>query len=448
MENTNKNNSRREFIKRSALLTGGLALSSLGLSAKSYRRVLGANDRINIALIGCNRRFYGVIGSFPDLEGIHISHVCDVNSKRQAKAVGKVNELLGYKPEANKDIRQILESRHVDAIMNMTPDHWHAPGAWMAMEAGKSVYLEKPCMHNPHEGEILLAYQKKYKGVVQAGNQQRSSSETQQLMKMIGEGVIGEAYMAQAFYSNNRGRVPDPIKTSAPEYLDWELFQGPAPRIDFLTIYDDYNWHWDWHFGTGETGNNAMHELDIARWALGVDVPDRVDTNGGKYHYKDDFWMMYDTLDATFHYGDKMIKWDGKSRNNMPTYGAGRGTIIYGTEGSAWVDREVYRLYDRDGNLTKEVMSSGNDQGTALGGEGNLTTNHIQNFINAIKGKEALNSPLIDGVKGTNLCLYANIAYRAGNASLNIDPATGKFKDAEAMKLWSRKYEPGWEPGL
>ena len=355
---------------------------------------------------------------------------------------------MGQAPKQEKDMRKIMEQEDVDALFHATPDHWHAPGTILSLQAGKHVYVEKPCSHNPHEmTELLIAWQKATGLAVQMGAQQRSSPETIEIIKEIHNGAIGEAYLATAFYTNNRKRLDDANVVPAPDYLDWELFQGPAPRTGYIDIVGDYDWHWFWRWGTAETGNNATHELDIGRWALQATYPESVQVNAGKYHFKDDAWTMYDTMDATFKFtGDKTVKWDGKSRSGHPTYGSGRGTIIYGSEGSVFVNRDGYRLYDRDGELLQERIG-GEEAGTALGGGGNMTTRHVRNFLETIRGKEKLNCPIEEGAISTHLCHYANISYRTGNKQLEINPENGHFKDQAVMKkYWSREYEKGWEP--
>ena len=443
-----KKTKRRTFIKNAGLAAGSIAISAQAVSAKSYQRILGANERIGTAIMGCYRRFGGLAQPLSNLEATDITYVCDVDSRRQDAALEKVKKWSGSMPKGEKDFRKILEDKEVDALFVACPDHWHAPAAWIAMQAGKNVYVEKPCSHNPHESALLVAMQKKYGKVVQMGNQQRSSLASQEIIKEIHNGIIGHAYMAKAFYSNQRGRVPNAQKVPVPDYLDWNLFQGPAPRTDFIDIAGDYNWHWFWRWGTGETGNNATHELDIGRWALQVTIPHRVVTHAGKYHYKDDPWTMYDTMLAHFDFpGGKTISWDGKSRNGHNTYGGGRGTIIYGSEGSVFVNRSGYKLFDRAGKMIKEGSEQGSEASTALGGGGDITTTHIQNFLNAIRGKDTLNAPIEGGALSTNLCHYANISYRMGNQSLEIDPANGKFKNDKAMnRYWQRDYEKGWEP--
>lgn len=435
---------RRKFIKRSALTAGGLAL---GLSARSYGNILGANDRIHVAFMGCGRRVGAFYESLAEANNVRLLYICDVMKKQREKVAADLSSKLTYAPRLEEDIRRVLADKELNAVFNATPDHWHAPGTWMAMEAGKHVYLEKPCSHNPRESELLVQFQKKYNKVVQMGTQQRSSDHTLEIIGEIHKGLIGKPYKAVAFYTNQRGRVPIPVKASPPEGLNWELFQGPAPREDYRHDTWDYNWHWyGWKWGTAETGNNATHELDIARWALQVNYPERVNVDASKQHFVDDGWEMYDTMYATFHFaGNKTINWDGKSRNGINTYGAGRGTLIYGTEGSVFIDREVYKLYDRGGKLVRERFSANNEAGVALGGGGDMSNLHVLNFYDAIRGKVKLNSPLEEGAKSTLLCHLANIGYRV-NMQLTLDTTDGQVQEKEAKLLWSREYEPGWEP--
>ena len=446
-----QNQSRREFIKKGTLLSAGISsIGALGFSAKSYGKILGANDRISIGVIGLGRRLGAFIPALTNTgTNVQVSYLCDVMKSQRENAGKKFSELLSYTPKLENSIFKVIEDESVDAVINATPDHWHAPGTWMALEAGKHVYVEKPCSHNAKEGELLVAYQEKYGKIVQMGNQQRSSDHTIEIIQEIHNGAIGKPYMAKAFYNMARGRVPNPSPAAVPEGLDWDLFQGPSPRKAYMHNTWDYNWHWyGWDFGTAETGNNATHELDIARWALQVEFPNHVAVDAGKYHFKDDGWEMYDTMLATFKFdGDKTIIWDGKSRNNYDMYGGGRGTVIYGTEGAVFVDRELYRLFDRDGKLIREVKSGGDEGGTGLGGGGDMSTSHVVNFLEAIRGKEVPRSPIGEGRKSTLLCHLANISSRIGE-NFDCNSSNGHIYNRKGMELWSRSYEPGWEPKL
>ena len=449
-----KQKSRRNFLKHAAIgaATAGVVFSDTAsaMSAKSYSRVIGANDRIYVAIQGLGRRYGGYIESIAQKKNnVELLYLCDVMKSQRDKAAANFAKSIKNKPILENDIRKIFEDKKVNAIFMATPDHWHTPGACMAMEAGKHVYLEKPCSHNGREGELVVAFQKKYDKVVQMGNQQRSSLETQEIIKDIHDGAIGNAYKAVAFYTNKRGAVPVPKKSTPPEGLDWDLFQGPAPRKSYEHDTWNYNWHWyGWDYGTAEMGNNATHELDIARWALDVKYPEHVDVSSGKYQFIDDGWSMYDTMEATFQFANnRVIKWDGRSRNNYDTYGAGRGTIIYGSNGSVFVNRSGYQRYDLAGKLVKDSKSTGQEGGVALGGGGDMTTRHAVNFFETIRGKEELTSPIEQGSISQHLTHYANISSRIGK-SFDIDENSGRIYDREAMKYWGRSYEPGWEPKL
>jgi len=447
---------RRDFIKKVTAGTAGIALgsntilksSTMGMSAKSYGRIIGANDKINVAILGLGRRlgaFYEPISQKQN--NIHLSYLCDVMRSQREKGAANFAKYIDYKPKLENDLHKIIDDSEVDAIINATPDHWHAPSSIMALKAGKHVYVEKPCSHNMHESDLLVAAQKKYDKVVQMGNQQRSSDHTIEIINEIHSGIIGTPYKAVAFYTNQRGEVPVQKKATVRDGLDWELFQGPAPRRDYTSETWDYNWHWyGWDYGTAETGNNATHELDIARWALQVDYPIRADVQAEKRHFLDDGWEMYDTMYATFKFANgTVINWDGKSRNGYDTYGGGRGTIIYGSEGSVFVDRDKYILFDRSGKKIKDNTSAAKEGGTALGGGGDMTTGHVVNWFNTIRGKDKLTSHIAEGVISQAMVHYSNIAYRI-NRGFDIDDKTGRMFDRDAMALWSREYEPGWEP--
>jgi len=444
---------RREFIRNSAIGAAGIVIggAATGFSAKSYSRIIGANDRLNVALMGCGRRVSAYYTSLQyKNNNVDVAYICDV-MKSQREKVGKdLNGKVSGKATLVNDIREVFADQSVDAIFNAAPDHWHAPGTWMAMQAGKHVYIEKPCSHNPGEGELLVAFQKKYGKVVQMGNQQRSSKESQDVISEIHKGLIGDVYKALAFYANSRGECPVQKKAPIPEGLDWDIWQGPAPHVEYKDNMWDYNWHWyGWNWGTAETGNNATHELDIARWALQVKYPEYVDVVSGKRSFVNDGWEMYDTMDASFRFpGNKVITWDGKSRNGHKTYGSDRGTIIYGSEGTVFVNRDGYTVFDRSGKKVKDAKSTGSEAGNALGGGGDMTDTHISNFFNVIRGKEKLlNSPIEQGAVTQMLTHYANISSRI-NRPFKVNTDNGHILDADAMKLWDREYQKGWEPKL
>lgn len=441
---------RRNFIKKAVAGTVSVALGGIaaGMSAKSYFRIVGANDRLAVAIAGLGRRldaFYDPVSM--KSSNVDLMYLCDVMKSQREKAAKGFSSLIDYRPALENDIRKVIEDKQVDILINSMPDHWHAPGTWMAAMAGKHVYVEKPCCHNPWEGEILAELPDKYGKIIQMGNQQRSSAESIEIIGEIHRGIIGVPYEAITYYTSDREEVPNQKNVPVPEGLDWDLFQGPAPRRPYTFNTWDYNWHWyGWDYGTAESGNNGTHELDIARWALQVDYPEQVCVDAAKRHFPDDGWTMYDTMLASFHFpGNKIIRWDCKSRNNYNTYGTGRGTVIYGTEGTVYIDRDGYKLFDRLGKLLRDSKSKGNEAGNVLGGGGDLSTKHVINFFDAVRGKVKQNSPIDEGVKSTLLCHLLNISYRVGK-DLKINPQNGYILERDAMKLWKREYQPGWEP--
>ena len=344
---------RREFLNALAVGAAGLAVGS---TAKSYGQILGSNDRLNFAVIGLNGRAYAHLSALKaNRSAARISHVCDVDSNILKKFADSVQQEMGEAPVSEKDFRRILEQKDVDAITIATPDHWHAPMAIAGLQAGKHVYVEKPCSHNPAEGAMLVQAQQKYGKAGADGHAAAVFAAHHRDCRKNRPGLIGRPYFAKAWYSNVRKSIGTGKEAPVPPQLDWDLWQGPAPRRPYKDNVQPYNWHWFRIYGTGETLNNGTHEVDVCRWALGVDYPKRVTASGGRYHFKDD-WQFYDTLVTSFEYEDKMISWEGKSCEGMKYYGRDRGSTIMGTTGSVLVDRDGYEIYDLKGNKTKRIQ--------------------------------------------------------------------------------------------
>jgi predicted dehydrogenase len=253
--------------------------------------------------------------------------------------------------------------------------------------------------------------------------------------------------MGKAWYVNTRTGIGHGLKAPVPEWLDWELWQGPAPRRPYRDNVVHYNWHWFWHWGTGEINNNGLHEIDICRWALDVGLPNRVSSSGGRYHYDDD-WEFYDTQIASFEYDDAMISWEGRSCNGFGFFDRGRGATIHGTDGTALIDRNGYTLYDNAGALIKQLNERAPTTTTDIVGGGAVDTYHIDNFLRAIRDGDALHSPIDEGVSSTLLCHLGNISQALGRV-LEVDTRTGRvIDDRAATKMWDRDYAPGWKPSV
>ena len=436
---------RREFLDTLAV---GAATLAVGSTAKSYSQILGANDRLNFAVIGLNSRAYAHLSALKaNRDAARITHVCDVDSNILAKFAQSTQQEMGYAPATSKDFRQVLAEKDVDAITIATPDHWHTPMAIKGLQAGKHVYVEKPCSHNPAEGALLVRAQQKYGKLVQMGTQQRSSPHTIEIVDKIHNGLIGRPYYAKAWYSNTRKSIGVGKEAPVPAALDWDLWQGPAPRQAYKDNVQPYNWHWFRIWGTGETLNNGTHEIDVCRWALGVDYPDRVTASGGRYQFKDD-WQFYDTLVTSFEYNDKLISWEGKCCQGMKFYDRDRGSTIMGTTGTVLVDRGGYEIYDLKGAKTSEFKAGKESSSSDLVGRDSMTDAHFANFIAGIRKGERLNAPIAVGNVAVTMLQLSNIAWEV-NRELRLDPADGKIQnDSQAMEMWGRKYEQGWAPQI
>ena len=428
-------------------MAAGAATLAVGATAKSYAQIAGANERVRFAVMGLNGRGYAHLQSIAaNKSHATLAQVCDVDQVILEKYVGAASKAMGGAPTAVGDFRKVLASRDVDAVTIATPDHWHAPMAMLAMEAGKHVYVEKPCSHNPAEGAMLVASQKKHGKVCQMGSQQRSSPHTIEIVKRIHEGVIGKAYWAQTWYTNKRDPMGIGNTAAVPSTLDWELWQGPAPREQYREHIHPYNWHWFKNWGTGEALNNGTHEVDIARWALGVEMPSLVSASGGRF-VAGDKWQFYDTLETSFVYPDHQITWTGDCCSGKKTFDRDRGTAVHGTEGTVIVDRDGYEIWDRGNKQTEAVKAkAAATSSTDLVGADSMTDAHFANFIAAIRTGEALRQPVAQGNVAVTMLQLSNIAYFTGR-NLKLEPATGAIVgDREAEAMTRRQYAKGWEP--
>jgi predicted dehydrogenase len=435
---------RRDFLKVSTLGLAGVYVFS-----RFPSKISGANDRLGVAVMGVNSRGHELARTFAQNKHCDILHICDADSRASEKTAAAVEELTGKRPQCTADFRRALDSRDVQALVIAAPDHWHALASILALKAGKHVYVEKPCGHNPREGELLIEAQKKYGGILQMGTQQRSSNHTREALELVKEGLIGRVYQGKAFYANTRGPIGRGKPAAVPPWLNWELWQGPAPRVEYRDNVVHYNWHWFWRWGTGESCNNGTHEVDVCRWFLDVDYPVKVSSTGGRYHFEDD-WEFCDTQTIGWEFeGRKSLIWESRSCNGRPIEKRGRGSVIYGEGGTLVVDRNGYELYDNKNTLIKKTTAEEvNATMDITGAGGSLTGDHIANFVDAIRLDKKQNSSISEGHKSVLLCHLGNIAQRMGR-SLDIDPRSGRIlRDPEAMKFWSRDYEAGWEPSL
>src|SRR6516164_345820 len=354
---------RRQFLEATAA-------TGLGLGAGGYlARAAGANERIVLAVMGTNGRGIDLAKGFSRQPGTQVAFICDVDSRAIAKGIKAANGSQREEPAGVGDFRKILDDKSVDALVIAAPDHWHAPATILACSAGKHGYVEKPCCHNPREGDWMIQAARKNNRVVQMGNQRRSFEKFIKGMQQIREGAIGRAYYARCGYNNSRKSIGTGKKAQIPTWLNFDLWQGPAPRRDFHDNLVHYNWHWFWHWGTGELGNNGIHSIDVCRWGLGVTFPTRVTSSGGRYHFQDD-QQTPDTHIVSFEFEDrKAIMWECRSCNAYKM----DAISFHGDQGSLVMNEGGYTLFDLKGKEVKKITGPGSE------------ASHFQNFLDCIR---------------------------------------------------------------
>ena len=416
---------RRAFLKK---LTAGAA----ALQWSGAVNVLGANEAVVVGLIGCGGRGATVAEAMGG-----IAYVCDPDQSRLAAAAKKLN----VKPEnAVTDLRRVLDDKSVDAVIIATPDHWHAPAAILALEAGKHVYVEKPCSHNLRESRLLVDAARRYNRVVQHGTQSRSEGVVPGAIRMLREGVIGDVLAAKAWNIQRRKNIGHMEPSDPPPSVDYDMWVGPAEFVPFQKNRFHYDWHWWYNFGTGDIGNDGTHEIDYALWGLGVEtLPARVGGLGGKYFHDDD-QQFPDTMTLAFDYpGDGKV---GSKRHlifemriwsrNAP-YDIDNGAEFYGTGGKMVLSkRGELEIMDERG---REVEAQPKETPELLG--------HQEDFIDAIKTGRKPNADIEIGHRAVAVVHLGNIACRVGRA-LQFDPKTEQIVgDEEASRLLSRTYRKG-----
>ena len=417
--------SRRSFLAAASASTFAASASAKESDAATVRvGVMGMSRGLSLAR------------NFASLPGVEIRYVCDVDKRRAAAAAEAIGKLSKAKVTPTGDFRNILDDKNIDAFVCAAPNHWHGPASIMACNAGKHVYVEKPCSHNAYEGELLIKAARKNKRCVQMGNQRRSAEKIIEAMKLLHDGAIGEVHYSRSWYANLRGPIGDGKPAKVPSHVDYELWQGPAPRLPFVSNRLHYNWHWVWHYGNGELGNNGVHSIDLSRWGLNVDYPTKVTSSGGRYFF-DDSQETPDTHLVSYEFeGGKQIMWEGLSCNRRGIDGDSFGVSFHGDKGSMKLDSWGYSLLDKKGKELKKVKGEAAD------------AVHIANFVDAIRRDDPtrLNSEIEEGHKSTLLCHLGNIAQRAGRV-IECNSSNGHImNDSDAAGMWKREYEPGWEP--
>jgi len=424
--------SRRRFLKQT-----GTAVATVSLA--STLRAAGANERVSLGVIGPGGMGTNLLKSFAGMPDVELSWVCDVDRQRLASAAKWVESETGRAPRMSADLREVLADPRVDAVVIATPDHWHAPATILACQAGKHVYVEKPCSHNLREGRLMIEAARRHDRVVQVGTQSRSTAHVLRAMELLGQGAIGEVLVAKAWNSQRRSSIGRQTPSDPPPHLDFDTWVGPAPLVPYQSNLLPSIWRW-WHaFGTGDMGNDGVHDLDIARWGLGVERhPDRVAALGGKFFFDDD-QQFPDTQYVVFEYEPR----HGETRPRQLVFeqriwspyvqeGFENGDAFYGTEGMLLLGKSGgWKLFGPRNELRDSM--SGRPDGEA----------HHRNFLECLRAGKRPHADIEIGHLSASLCHLGNIATRL-QRSLNVDADRERIPgDDEADGFLRRQYRPG-----
>jgi len=418
--------SRRGFLKASAA-TAAATAASRALAA-------GANKRIRVAVIGCRNRGWQDALSFHQSGRFEIAVMCDCDDamyERGMRELGKQVD-LPRKPPHVKDFRDALDDKGIDAVINATPDHWHALITVLALEAGKHVFLEKPASFNIADGQAMVAAQKRQpKLTVAIGTQQRSAQHFKDAKAFIDSGGIGKIGFARAWLSGGRHLVKKVPDSDPPKSLDYEMWVGPAPYRPYNEEKLHYNWHFMRDYGTNDAGNWGAHYLDIVRWYADLDLPTSVSASGGKYLVHDEK-EWFDTQTALFQYKDLTVVWEMRHWTSTGVEGKGTGAEIRGDKGTIIIDRGGWTFHPKKGELVKHPGSTYDDP-------------HVRNFADCIAGQARSAASIEEGHKTAVLCHLANMATLFGR-QLAFDPGSQTItNDPQAAAMCSREYRKPWK---
>ncbi len=425
---------RRQFVTTSA--SAALA-STLGSRINAANK--SANDTVRVAVVGFRGQGGGHIRNYLRMQNVEVAALCDVDPTVMAKGVADVEKASGKKPQIFTDIRKLLEDKSIHAISIATPNHWHSlMGIW-ACQAGKDVYVEKPCSHTYWEGQKLVDAARKYNRIVQHGTNSRSSVALREAMQLLREGVIGDVYMARGLcfkWRDTIGRKPD---GATPDGVDYDLWLGPAPKRPFNPNRFHYNWHWNWDYGNGDLGNQGIHEMDICRWGLGVTAPTKVSSMGGHFMFDDDQQTPNTQVSTMeFNKDGKKVMLVFEVRHWMTNHEAGIGegkdsntigNVFYGSKGYMAIDG--YTSY-------KVFLGREQQPGPARQAGGSTW----ENFIQAVRSRKRtdLHAEIEEGHLSSALVHFANISYKTGR-TIDFDATKGQIvNDAEANRMLRRYY--------
>ncbi len=445
---------RRKFIKKTAIGAAGITIGATGLTAKSYRKILGANDRVVLGSVGIRSRGKGLLNSFSKMykDNVTVKTICDVDSTLLAEPVKiAADHQEGNKPGTETDLRKVFEDSEIDAVVIATPNHWHALATIWACQAGKHVYVEKPSSHNVWEGRRMIEAARKYNRIVQVGFQNRSKSNVMQAMEFLHRGGIGDVYMARGTCFKPRDSFGISKDSAPPSTLNYDMWLGPASYREYNESRGHYNWHWHWDTGNGDTGNQGPHQFDVARWGMNKKVhPVKVQSLGGIFGIVPDECSQEtpNTQTSVFEYADgKILEFETRGRytNAEANEDIKIGNLFYGTKGWMEVNGSKWNAYKE--REKEPFAGSGLAAGAMVGGDTSFmaapdSKGHQGNFIDAVRSGNPhdLNCEIEVGHMSTVLPLIANVAYRMGE-TLRFNGVIEQFIDNKAAdEMLTRKY--------
>lgn len=433
---------RREALQGVA---AGMAATGIYTAASAH----SAGEAIIVGAIGCGGRGRAHAKLLAERKDVRIAYVCDPDLKRAEQSAAEVEHACGKKPAIVQDIRRVLDDTRVDAITVATPDHWHAPATILACQAGKHVYVEKPCSHNVREGRLMIEAARKYKRVVQVGTQARNSKHVRRAMQILREGAIGDVLVAKAWDSQRRANIGHGKPSKPPAHLDYDLWLGPAPYEPYHSNRLHYNWHWRFAYGTGDLGNDGVHELDLALWGLGVEGqhPESVTASGAKLFFDDD-QQFPDTQNVTYDFAPEGK--DGRRKQAIfelriwtpyRMEGYENGNAFYGTKGFLLLGKnDNFKLFGERNKLIEEKPAEGTNTVNTL--------IHHADFVNCIRNGGRPQADIEFGHRSATACHLGNIASRL-KRTLFFDGQKEQFiNDDEANRLLTRDYRVGHWAGL
>jgi predicted dehydrogenase len=458
--------SRRDFLKSSAKTGAGMAALS-GITFITHpERVFGANDRVQVAVCGLRGMGWGHVQAYGSMKDAAVAAVCEVDENVLNQRLGDMGKMGLPKPKTFIDVRKLMDDKSIDAVSIATPNHWHSLiGIW-ACQAGKDVYVEKPCSHNWWEGRQLVLAANKYNRIVQHGTQSRSGEAVIEAVQKMRDGLIGEIYLSRGLCFKVRDTIGKEAHVPVPAGVHYDLWTGPAPMKPFTKNRFHYNWHWIWDTGNGDLGNQGIHELDVARWGLGVDFPVKASAIGGHFMFDDD-QQTPNTLNCAYEFETadgkrKMLEFEVRHwwTNHEAEIGSGAynskgvppaglnappskiarsagntiGNIFYGSKGYVGVDG--YSTY-------KSWLGDDQEPGPERNGGGNNWANFIQ--VVRSRKKEDLHAPIEEGHKSATLIHLANASYRLGR-TIHFDPKTEEVVNDDQASLLLRDGDRGYRP--